>query len=500
MTDLINAIDTSLSFNQDTIRVLGTIDKPLFVVKDICKILGISNSTDILKNIPSRWKDLIKSNTSRGLQTVNVVTEPGLYKIIMRSNKPKASILQEWICENILPSIRKNGEYKMNKEYQEILQQNQELLKQNEEHDKELKKMNIILKRRERKKYKKKHCVYVLTNPDIKDSFKIGETHDLTARVGGYTTGAPKPYDVRHHRSVRFKSNQKSVEDLLLTILDQYRVTSDIKGSRKREWVENIDFDTIQLEMDGLVDYINGRISEHDPDYSIDDVKSDKIIEPVSTTREDTKVDEKDNDVNTPKDPTKICIVCNVEKHVDAYYDRFENVDGKEGRCKICYAAWKKELKLKRQPVIPKNIKTKPCRKCKETLDLEYFSPHGTSRDGYSYICKNCIFTPPLVRTEKKCGMCKVIKPVSEYNNCRTASDGKSCYCRPCGKLKSAKYREKRKGNPPPTDTSKVCSNCHEDKSITCFWDKPMSKDGKDSHCSDCKNQARKDRKEQKIK
>ena len=40
MTELINSIDMNLSFNENTIRVLGTTENPMFVVKDICKILG----------------------------------------------------------------------------------------------------------------------------------------------------------------------------------------------------------------------------------------------------------------------------------------------------------------------------------------------------------------------------------------------------------------------------------------------------------------------------
>jgi len=43
MTDLINSIDMNLSFNENNIRVLGTSENPMFVVKDICKILGLSN-------------------------------------------------------------------------------------------------------------------------------------------------------------------------------------------------------------------------------------------------------------------------------------------------------------------------------------------------------------------------------------------------------------------------------------------------------------------------
>lgn len=97
MTDLINSIDMNLSFNENNIRVLGTSENPMFVVKDICKILGLSNVTATLRNIPDKWKCSLKVNTStQGLQTSNVVNEAGLYKIIMRSEKQIAQPFQEF--------------------------------------------------------------------------------------------------------------------------------------------------------------------------------------------------------------------------------------------------------------------------------------------------------------------------------------------------------------------------------------------------------------------
>jgi prophage antirepressor-like protein len=121
MTELINSIDMNLSFNDETIKVLGTSENPMFVVKDICKILGLSNVTEVLRNIPDKWKCSLKVNTStQGLQTSNVVNQAGLYKIIMRCNKPVAKPFQEFVCEEILPSVRNTGEYK----YQKILEEN----------------------------------------------------------------------------------------------------------------------------------------------------------------------------------------------------------------------------------------------------------------------------------------------------------------------------------------------------------------------------------------
>ena len=117
MTELINSIDESLCFNDENIRIVGTTENPMFVVKDICKILGLSNVTEVLRNIPENWKCSASLKSGQGLQTSNVVNKAGLYKIIMRCNKPVAKPFQDFVCEEILPSIGKTGEYK----YQKIL-------------------------------------------------------------------------------------------------------------------------------------------------------------------------------------------------------------------------------------------------------------------------------------------------------------------------------------------------------------------------------------------
>ena len=66
MTELINLIDMDISFNKKTIRILGTTDNPLFVVKDICKILGLSNTTETLRNISEKWKSSVFIQTNNG--------------------------------------------------------------------------------------------------------------------------------------------------------------------------------------------------------------------------------------------------------------------------------------------------------------------------------------------------------------------------------------------------------------------------------------------------
>ena len=119
MSSLVNSIDQSINFNENTIRIVGTCDKPLFVAMDICRILGLKNVTEILRNLPDKWKQICDlsfsevTSKARKTQGLNCITEAGLYRLIMRSNKPIAQKFQEVVCDDILLTLRRKGEYKI---------------------------------------------------------------------------------------------------------------------------------------------------------------------------------------------------------------------------------------------------------------------------------------------------------------------------------------------------------------------------------------------------
>jgi prophage antirepressor-like protein len=80
-----------------------------FCAKDVCAALDISWSSMTLENMPDNWKGVIKLITPGGEQSANFINEAGLYHLIFRSNKPKAKEFANWVCETVLPEIRKTG-------------------------------------------------------------------------------------------------------------------------------------------------------------------------------------------------------------------------------------------------------------------------------------------------------------------------------------------------------------------------------------------------------
>ena len=85
--ELINQIDETFKFENKEIRVFGSYNEPWFVAKDICDILELSNITNALRNIPEKWMTLQNVKSSYNSQNMIMLSEPSVYKLIMRSNK-----------------------------------------------------------------------------------------------------------------------------------------------------------------------------------------------------------------------------------------------------------------------------------------------------------------------------------------------------------------------------------------------------------------------------
>lgn len=103
----------TFNFNALTLRTLtdGNGD-PWFVAKDVCDILEISNNRDAISQLDSDEKNtVVISDGIPGNPNKTIISEPGLYKLIMRSRKPEAREFQRWVTHEVLPTIRKHGIY-----------------------------------------------------------------------------------------------------------------------------------------------------------------------------------------------------------------------------------------------------------------------------------------------------------------------------------------------------------------------------------------------------
>ncbi|MCF1294783.1 hypothetical protein LH685_02935 [Acinetobacter nosocomialis] len=118
---------THFDFKSSSVRVvLDDNQEPWFCLTDVCRVLNISRSSDLLqiqreyvKNEPlkrhgaldPKGVSVYHTPTNRGIQKLKFINEPNLYRIIFRSNKTEALNFQNWVFAEVLPSIRKTGSY-----------------------------------------------------------------------------------------------------------------------------------------------------------------------------------------------------------------------------------------------------------------------------------------------------------------------------------------------------------------------------------------------------
>jgi prophage antirepressor-like protein len=222
--ELIKEIDEQISFENYNIRVLGTYTEPWFVAKDICQILDIKDSRSALRVIPDDWKAEHKLLTLGGNQNVSIINEGGLYRLVMRSNKPVAQKFQEVVCKEILPSLRLKGQYTIQSIYDKykaledeklriendnkLLEDDNKSLTEKEKRDLSVKlaleEVQVIKTKKSlevsQKKFTHRHkfseengCVYVLKDPHNRfNKYKIGFTHDINERLADDRTMIPR--------------------------------------------------------------------------------------------------------------------------------------------------------------------------------------------------------------------------------------------------------------------------------------------------------------------
>lgn len=89
--------------------------EPWLVAKDVCEVLGIKNHSDAISRLNNSMKSVLGVSDPHGrVQDTLVISEPGMYKLVFRSNKSEAEEFGDWVATEVLPSIRKTGSYGVN--------------------------------------------------------------------------------------------------------------------------------------------------------------------------------------------------------------------------------------------------------------------------------------------------------------------------------------------------------------------------------------------------
>jgi len=209
------------------IAIHSKTNEPFFNAKQVCKMLNYEDyhqairehvlKSDIfyLKDIVKNYKTLYKNVQGHS----KFLSEPALYTLILKSKKPNAKEIFNWITREVMPSLRKYGQYKMNSDIQN---QMNELSNQIEKITDE----NKVLKHNQLKpKIKKGGIVYIIRNIENKVEFekneklylKFGKSNDFKFRKSTYETGQYNRIQIL--KTIQVK-NPQNIEKCVITKME----------------------------------------------------------------------------------------------------------------------------------------------------------------------------------------------------------------------------------------------------------------------------------------
>ena len=100
-------------FKGRQVRTIQLDGEPWFVAADVCDVLGLNNPSQALSYLDRDERRLITNEAWRTNGNMAVVSEPGLYSLVLRSRRPEAKGFRRWIAHEVIPALRQSGEYRL---------------------------------------------------------------------------------------------------------------------------------------------------------------------------------------------------------------------------------------------------------------------------------------------------------------------------------------------------------------------------------------------------
>lgn len=95
-------------------------DEPWFYAPSLARTLEYPTAVQMLRGIPDDEKGVHSVHTLGGVQDANFLNEPGFYRVVTRSRSEVAEPFKRWVFREVLPSLRKTGQYQMHQEAQDL--------------------------------------------------------------------------------------------------------------------------------------------------------------------------------------------------------------------------------------------------------------------------------------------------------------------------------------------------------------------------------------------
>ena len=104
------------NYKETPIRTIERDGEIWWVLKDVCSALSIIDHVSVARRLDDDEKgvgQILPLTRKGGAQEMTIINEPGLYNVILRSDKPEAKDFKRWVTHNVLPAIRRTGSYSM---------------------------------------------------------------------------------------------------------------------------------------------------------------------------------------------------------------------------------------------------------------------------------------------------------------------------------------------------------------------------------------------------
>lgn len=99
------------------VRIVIKDGEPWFVASDICKVLELGTTSKAIERLDEDEKDMNSIPTLGGTQNMSIISEPGLYSLVLGSRKPEAKEFKRWITHDVIPTLRNTGGYVLDPEH-----------------------------------------------------------------------------------------------------------------------------------------------------------------------------------------------------------------------------------------------------------------------------------------------------------------------------------------------------------------------------------------------
>lgn len=106
----------TFTYNNMAVRMIEVHNQPLFCLADICKSCALTSPNKVVKQIKEEFGEGAELNSyplqsTSGVQNYTMISEPQMYFVMMRGRSQASKDFRQWICNKVIPSIRRTGYY-----------------------------------------------------------------------------------------------------------------------------------------------------------------------------------------------------------------------------------------------------------------------------------------------------------------------------------------------------------------------------------------------------